>query len=229
MSYPMVVPDRQRPPVVTAAGYLLYLVAGLLAVNIIVSIATFSTSLDWVDTHYANDVNHDVYVTAAKIGVAAGIGIDVVLVALFVVLAIFDLRGRNGMRITTWVIAGLGALCLGCGTFGNLTGTAFQQSASGSRQATINVRDILPGWAVNVSTTSSVISMVALIMVIILLATPASNAFFRPPAMMIMYPGYPGYQAGGIYPVSGYPVEPPYPTYPQFPPGPPPGGSVPPA
>lgn len=45
MNYPMGVgPARRRPSLVTVAGYLLYLVAGLLAINVVAWAATFSTA-----------------------------------------------------------------------------------------------------------------------------------------------------------------------------------------
>jgi hypothetical protein len=228
----MVVPDRQRPSVVTTAAYLLYLVAGLLAVNVIIAVATFSKSVDAIDALYVGNLQHDNVVTAAKIAIGVSIGIEVVLVALMILLAAFNLRGSNGMRITTWVIGGLDALCLGCGLFGNLSVSTFSENSVGTGQNRVNLRDVLPTWAKDLSLTVQVISILALIVVIILLATTPANAFFRKTPPMVMYPGYPGYQGypgypgGGVYPVSGAQADPPYPTYPGYPQNPP-GGPTP--
>jgi hypothetical protein len=227
MNYPMVVgPARQRPPAVTVAGYLLYLVAVLLAIDVVASAAVFSTAIHGVDISYAGDPNHDAAVTAAKVAIGLSIAINALLIPLVVVLAIFDVRGRNGMRITTWVIAGLGVLCLGCGSFGNVTGSAFQRNGSNNERATVNINDIVPSWAKDASMALTIVSLLALIAVIILLALPASNTFFRKTPTTMMYVGYPGYPVGGAYP-----AEPGYPTYPahtQHPTDPPTGGPMPP-
>ena len=65
--------------------------------------------------------------------------------------------------------------------------------------------------------------MVALVAVIILLATSESNAYFRRTPPMMMYAG------GSVYPISSTYPDPPYPTYPQQYGGPPPSGPTPPA
>lgn len=221
MSYPVAIPDRPRPTAVTAAGGLLYLVAALQAVSLIVSLATISTVINYLDTTYASYPNHNTIMTAGKVGVAVGIVLALAQIVLYIVLAVFDLRGRHGMRVATWVVASLGALCLGCGTFGNITGSAFQSGATGSQQATVNVRNLMPAWAVDTSTTVTVISMAALVAVIILLATSESNTYFRRTPPMMMYAG------GSVYPISGTHPGPPYPTYPQQYGGPPPNGPTP--
>jgi len=208
MAYSMVGADRRRPAVVTAAGYLLYVVAGLQAAGTVVGIVTAPGVLDTLDARYATDPDHDVVMTAAKLSLGISIGINVLLTAVLFVLAIFNLRGRNGMRVTTWVIGGLGALCLGCATVGSVTGSAYQQNATGSHAAKINVNDVLPRWAEATSLTLGIASLLGLAVAIILLAMPASNDFFRKPRMGLDM-GYPGYPPLGVYPTSG--VRPPDP------------------
>jgi hypothetical protein len=213
MSYPLApTPPRPRPGIVTVAGYLLYLVAALLVISMIVSLATVSKALSYVRATYASDTNEHDLVTATKVGIGFSVVLDVVLIVLVVLLGLFNLRGRNGMRITTWVIAGLGVLCLGCGAFGNVTGSALPKSDGSSQNTTVNIRDVVPGWAKATGITIDVISVLSLIAVIILLALPASNAFFRKTPLAMT--GYPG----GYGPVPGYPQAPgfgPNPGYPQ--------------
>ncbi|HEY1489255.1 MAG TPA: hypothetical protein VGF84_24330 [Micromonosporaceae bacterium] len=215
MGYPIADAPRQRPSAVTAAGYLLYLVAGLLVVNIIVSLTTISNALDFIRRTYAADPNQHTILTAAKIGIGFGIAVDIILVALVVVLAVFDLRGRNGMRITTWVIAGLGVLCLGCGAFGNVTGSALKQNTGTGQTVTVDVKNVIPSWAKDASMAIDIISTLALIAVIILLALPASNAFFKKPPQMVAYQG--GWAQPGYPPVPGYPPTQQDPAYPPIP------------
>ncbi|HEY2792770.1 MAG TPA: hypothetical protein VGJ28_10455, partial [Micromonosporaceae bacterium] len=103
MSYAMPAAPRQRPGVVTAAGYLLFGVAALVLVSIIVSASTYSKEVTQLKVLYADDPNLHNLLSAAKIGLVGGILVDVIAVALLVMLGIFNLRGSNGMRITTWV------------------------------------------------------------------------------------------------------------------------------
>jgi hypothetical protein len=210
MAYPMAGPPvpKQRPGVVTAAGYLLYLVAVLLLLNMVISASVLSSELTTLRAMYSLNGDSDTMASAVKVGFAAGLVLDVVIVLVVAMLGFFDLRGRNGMRITTWVLAGIGALCLGCGAAaGGATGSLFHDTASANGE-TISVADLIPTWAKDTETAIDVIAVLALILVIILLALPASNAFFSKAPLMMAYPG------GWVAPMQGYPQNPAYPTYP---------------
>jgi hypothetical protein len=82
----------------------------------------------------------------------------------------------------------------------------------------------LPGWYNPITTTLSVISLLALLGALILLALPASNPFFRKRTAAEEPP-----MPGGAYGQPSYPSYPDYPTYPPGePPLPPPPGTPPP-
>jgi hypothetical protein len=207
MGFPVAVSNtRGRPTVVTAAGSLLFAVAGLLVVDVIVSGATFSTAVHNVDTTYAGQPTHDNIVATAELGIGFAMAFNVVLAVLFGVLAVFDLRGNNGMRITTWAVGGVGMLCLGC-SFGNVTASTFQQNGTTSQAAAVKIRNVVPAWAGYTEVVVNITALLALVIVIILLALPASNAFFRKTPPMTV--GYPGYPTG-----SAYPIDPAYQPYP---------------
>ncbi|MBB4748005.1 hypothetical protein [Actinoplanes lobatus] len=170
-----------------------------------------------------------------------------------VVLAIFNNRGKNGARITTWVIAGLGLCCNSLGLGSSVADTAVGGNVPSTEQAQIeaDVAAAMPGWYDAISLVTSVITVLALLGAVILLALPQSNAFFRRPvawnpAMPFgpypslpgqpgfpVQPGYPhqaGYQPQpGFYPQPTYPpaqppvfpVQPTYPGAPTYPPPPP--------
>jgi hypothetical protein len=194
--------------VVTAAGYLLYALAALQLLLTIVSLSTASHAIDTIDDIYARDgiSNGD---TVAKASIYVSAVVEVLIVALFVILAVFVLRGKNAMRITTWVVAGLGVLCTLCGVAGNGVATTMSNQQNGvSNQDTAALKDAVPGWARGTTLTVDVLVLVALIAVIILLTLSASNAYFRKPAptMMVGYPAYPGYPP--VFPQAGAPGSP---------------------
>jgi len=222
--YNPVVPagPRPRPGVVTMSGYLLYAVAALLTVNVLISLATLSKALDAVRAAVGN-TDAD-FSNAFKVGEVIGAVIDLGIVVLFVLLGLFVLRGKNGMRITTWVVAGLGTLCSLC----SVAGSGISQSMANSKNSSLSdsqisaIKDAVPGWARATSIVVYLLIAIALIAVIIMLAMPAANEFFRKPNLMAM-PGYgaPGYGAPGYgapaYPTYGqppYPAGPPQPPYP---------------
>lgn len=95
------------------------------------------------------------------------------------ILAFFVLRGSNGARITTWVISGLMLLCSigGVGIMAligasSVDGVDFAEATEAGLAA-------VPSWYNAFSTVSLVVSVLAYLLVIILLALPASNDYFR--------------------------------------------------
>jgi len=236
----MAVAPKQRPVQVTIAGFLLFVVATLLAVGAAVSAATLGKAVDVARSGYSDIYDADLAAAATRITVGISISIQILLLIMLTLLGLFVLRGNNGMRITTWVIGGLGALCLGCTAIGS-TGSAFDNTNGTDDGVSIDVNSAVPGWARGTNIAITVISVLALIVVIILLALPRSNDFFRRPMLPTMgymggYVGYGpqmpyGYQPvpPGPYPVpppAGYAGQPPYgavpfdPTTPGYP-GPP--------
>lgn len=96
---------------------------------------------------------------ATDIAVALGIGVALVLLAL----AVLTLRGSNAARVATGVLAGpyLGwALC----------GIAVDAGVVG----------FYPGWVRVVLLVAQITAAVLYVAVVVLLALPPSNAFFRP-------------------------------------------------
>jgi hypothetical protein len=143
------------------------------------------------------------------------VGYQVIAVAVlvfFVFLAIAILRGRNWARITTFVLAGLGALCCTCSGLSVLGGglNAQSQTLQGGAQ------DIYPGWYQVTDGIVQAVVVLTLIAVIISLAVKPSGEFFaavsgknrNQPVPGYPQSGPPGYgypPAGGGYPGgSGY-------------------------
>jgi hypothetical protein len=119
------------------------------------------------------------------------------------------------------VLAGISVLCFGCGAIG----TAGSGVLSGMQRNNVNGVDAqeasrqisaaTPGWEKALGFTTLGINLIAAILVIVLLALPAANAFFsrtrqvaEPPIPGLAYPPVPGSEPG--YP--SVPGNPPPPT-----------------
>jgi hypothetical protein len=200
----------------------LFVIAALIIVNVIVAIATYPRIMRVAREVYPGLANGQDLITALRVALIVVIIVDILFAGLFVLLGVFDRRGVNGMRITTWVIGGLGVLCLGAGL--GTSGVSSTVSSGGDpqqREAARRITDATAGAPHAVTVVVDVVGLLALITVIILLAMPASNEFFKSRKQTMVTPGYP---ADPAYPA--YPTYPSYPTYPQA--GPQPGAAPPP-
>jgi len=164
--------------------------------------------------------------------IAAGVQVFFTIVAVVfllvavgeVVLGLLDLRGSNVARIISWVFNGLVVLCFGCfGALslgrGNPTVTTGTRNPDGVDTATFNkaVEDAFPSWSGPAFGTLIALAVIAALISIILLALPASNAFFRrgrggPDTGMteLAYPTVPGYPPVPVAPPPA-PATPPAP------------------
>lgn len=216
----------RRPGAVTAASYLLFLVAVVIVIDAIIGIATASAVKDATLKAYqsAGITNADSLSAGVTGGIIVFSVVYILLAAGLVVLGALDLRGKNPARIVTWVLAGIGVLCFCFASVGNLASGAILNStptsANGTSAADIqkSLNDALPGWLHPAQTALAIVNLLALILVIILLALPASNRFFRKapvapaPTIDPGYPPYPGQQPPYPQPPAGN--DPPYPGQP---------------
>ena len=172
-----------RPGAVTVACVLMMVLPVLSLINFIVSIAASSAMKDNLRTLYLNaGISQDSADTALSgAGVSSGYtGVPLLIGAIIIgVLAIFNLRGVNGTRIATWVLLGLGiagGLCGGI-ALGGLQATL--SSLSSVNQRTVSVDSIVPGWYYGWGYLNVVVTIALDATVIVLLARPAANAYFR--------------------------------------------------
>ncbi|MFI6227248.1 hypothetical protein ACIBCR_07985 [Micromonospora echinospora] len=220
-------PARVRPGSVTISSYLLILVAVIQVINLILTLATLGETRRVLEDAYRDSsVNGMDAVADFATVVAVGAGIVTLLLAVgLVVLAVLNNRGKNGARITTWVVGGILLCCSGgtliSGAAGSVSGPVGGSSADMPSQEEIarRLEEALPSWYYPVSTLANVVAVLALIAALVLLALPASNQFFRKqqPAWEPPVPGaYPGYPSSGTpgYPPQGQPGYPPAPGYP---------------
>jgi NADH:ubiquinone oxidoreductase subunit 6 (subunit J) len=205
---------------VSVSSYLLYATAALSLIGSLISLSTIGTM---------SGVYRDAYSgTAAEgtesiilIAAVGGVVINVLFAAGLAILGVFNSRGRQGARITTWVLGGITLCCSGIGLAGTAATSALETSGRTGGPSAREVQDrlaaALPSWYGPTTTTLSVLMLLALLGALILLALPPSNAYFRTrrqqggwdPSMP--YPGYP--YPGQPYPGS-YPGQQPYPGQP---------------
>jgi hypothetical protein len=208
---------KVRPAVVTAAGYLLFLAAVVLIINGLLPLASLSKVVDATRKAYANSTNPTPDTVASFTQAFAIITVVVTILfgVLFFILGSLDLRGKQAGRILSWVFGGLGVLCAGCGlgSAGLSSRMTTNTNANGVdvKAATDQINAARPSWLTPVSTTLSVIILLSLIAVIVLLATPPSNAYFRKeqPAFDPAFPNMPYPPPPGSGP--GSPGSSPYP------------------
>ena len=217
-------PARQRPSVVTISSYLLFLFLACQVISLILTLSTLGKSRDVLRDAYAGSTAEGAD-QVADVFFAFGLGSSILVLLLAVVLgvlAIFNNQGRNAARITTWIVGGIMVCCVGgtllTGVAGNFTTTG---DTSGDMPSGEEIQrrldEALPSWITPVSVLLGVVSLLALLAALILLALPKANEFFRkpavgwePPTPGTSYPGYP--QASGQ---PGYPQAPGQPGYPQ--------------
>lgn len=218
MSYE--IPQQRRPGAVTAAAYLLFLVAVLIVVDAVISIVTAGAVADATRKAYES-AGLPTTQTGFTQATAIFGGVFYLLLAVGLgVLGVLDLRGKNPARIVTWVVGGLGVLCFCLGAVGSAVGgsllSGLPKARNGVSAADLakQIQDAQPSWLQPTQTTLAIINLLALILVIILLALPASNAYFRRPAAPTVDPGVPTYPPPyGQPPQYGQPPAPGQPPY----------------
>ncbi|WP_446217715.1 hypothetical protein [Micromonospora sp. IBHARD004] len=223
-------PTRARPGLVTISSWLLILFAVIQVVNLILTISTIGTVRDVLRDAYRGTAAEQ----AGDFAYAFGIGLAALTLLLavgMVVLALLNNRGKNGARITTWVLGGILICCTGGSlvnnAVGGLTGGGNTGDMPSGEEIQRRLEDALPSWYGPVTTLLGVLGLLALLAALIMLALPKANEFFRkpqqawePPLPGAPYPGqpYPGGQPG-YPPAPAHPAEP-GPWQPPAPPAP---------
>ena len=216
--YPGTPAPPARPTVVTVSSYLLYLSAAASIISALLSLATIGTMRRVYGDAYADTAGAGTESIIVAVSVVAVV-INILFAAGLAILAIYNNRGRQPARITTWVLGGFFLCCNGFGLLGNAATSGMNLDAgntSGPSASEVESRlsDEMPAWFTPITTLLTVVIVLALLAAVILLALPAANAYFRKPQVawdpLNPYPGYPGQPQ--VYP--GYPSQSPYPTYP---------------
>jgi hypothetical protein len=245
--YPPAPAERPRPTTVTVSSYLLFAVAAIQLISAVVEFSQVGTMSRVLKDAYAGTAAAGAESVVSVVSVISAV-IAILFAAGLAILAIFNNRGKQGARVTTWVIGGLAVCCNGAGVLGNAATRSLSldsgtSSGPSSAEVERQLNAALPGWYNGLTVTFAVLALICLLGAIVLLALPASNAFFRAapagfdPAYGVQ-PGYPPYPAPYGGPPPGQygqpaPGQPPYgqpapgqPPYGQPAPGQPPYGQL---
>ncbi|HEX8343144.1 MAG TPA: hypothetical protein VF657_00165, partial [Actinoplanes sp.] len=114
---------RPRPTAVTVSSYLLYAVAAVTLLNAVLALSFVGRTADVYRDAYAGSpaAGTEGLIVAASVITAV---VYVLFAVGLVVLALFNNRGRNPARITTWVVGGISLCCSGLVLGGNaMTGS----------------------------------------------------------------------------------------------------------
>jgi hypothetical protein len=126
--------------------------------------------------------------TTIKVTVGVTLVFELIVTVGLMLLAVGNLRGRNGTRITTFVVSGLFLLCAVCGSIGN-AGVAASMTGQGESQTQLT-QQLYPSWYIPATIALDVVLTLLYVGIIILLAVPASNRFFKKQPAPVGMPGY---------------------------------------
>jgi len=219
-----------RPATVTFSSLLLFSVAGLQLIGLIVGISIAGKIGDALKPLYANVEGGEAVSTFASIGTVIGLAIGLLGAITLAILAIFNNKGKNGSRITTWILGGISACCCAGGVVSNAASGGMNfgskpQVGPSQDEVKAAIEAHLPSWYTPVNYTLTGLALIALVTALVLLALPPSNLFFKGAAAQPAFvpppgypqsgqpgtPGYPQHGAPGHLPAPGYPQSPGYP------------------
>jgi hypothetical protein len=187
---------RRRPAVVTAAVWLLYVVALCQVVYALVVVSQLGPTRDAFTNVFAGTQLEGSEDTMVAITAATAVGRSLLFAIGYVVLAVLDGRGKNPARIVTWVAAGLSICCSGA----DLVSSAISATSLGgnggnggptNQQIQQALTAALPGWYQPVLSTTNLIAVAAVVTAVVLLALPIANGFFRKPQPPVWQPSVP--------------------------------------
>ena len=171
-----------RPPTVTFAAGLLWLMAG---VGLIYAIATLAIVPGTISRfrdvtggplqRFGSDTDPEYYVAVVWLGAAIALALAVIAFALFVVVGLSLRRGSNAARIATLVVCVLGVLG---GAAGVLTVAAQRSGESAPLSLGAQLSDAYPGGWIGANAGLSIAQILGYVLVGILVLT-APRAFFR--------------------------------------------------
>jgi hypothetical protein len=214
-------PTKVRPAAVSTAVWLMWAIVALNVISIALSFVPLPELDRALDEFYAQnpEFRDDAVMAIGEIG---ALSLTVVMAGAFAVLAIFVGRGSQPARITTWVVGGIVALCQLCGLGSSLATPALLESMPTGEDPAADlaleqarlVARATPVWYTVVSNAILILSLVAILLVIILLAVPKANEYFRKEEEVWVPPtgsggGFPQYPPPAIPQNPGTPPAPP--------------------
>ncbi|MFC7245485.1 hypothetical protein ACFQO7_23670 [Catellatospora aurea] len=188
-----------RPATVSVSALLLYVISAILLLSAAISVYTFASMPEGLIEDIYRDAGMDAGLAESTASIAmvtayVTAALYVALAVFFVVLGMFVNKGKQWARITTWVLTGIGLCCIGFGLVFQGLGSGLGSSSAGGidqKEVTDRLAEVAPDWSVLVGTVLNVVLLLSMLGVIIMLALPPSNAYFRKPAPEWTPPAYP--------------------------------------
>src|SRR2546429_2538260 len=172
---------KPRPTVVTAAAALSFLIAVLAVVNVVLSLTTMSGYADKFKSealkHGAAADQVDQAVKFTNGFTLGGLALGLAFAVALVVLGMQVLRGKQGARIGTWVVAGLVLLCGVCILAGSAIGSGMGGGDASQKAISDAAIAAQPGWYGAWTTVAGIVDLLGAVAIIVLLALPAANAY----------------------------------------------------
>jgi len=179
-------PARPRPATVTAAAAIMIFMGLAGLVNAVVGLAAIGGVVDrFRDAAQATGASESDIDGMARLAwgtVIAAAVLAVLFAALLIALGVGNLRGRNGARIATWIVSGLGLFCGCCGLLAVISQSALSWNISTDNRTedlTQALTDAYPGWWIGLNGVVSAAQALGYLVVALLLALPASHPYFR--------------------------------------------------
>ncbi|WP_051704242.1 hypothetical protein [Glycomyces sp. NRRL B-16210] len=149
-------------------------------------------------------------------------GVYLVFAVFYIVLALLNNRGARPARILSWILSGIALACCGIGGLIGQAGSTMTATIDDTQyqdEMTKAIEDATPSWVSALDWITIIAFIAGSLVIIILLAVPASNEFFRKGEPAGPYPGQSPYGQQPGQPPHGQ--QPPYGQQPPPPPGPP--------
>jgi hypothetical protein len=190
---------KTRPTVVTAAVWIQFATAALLIVSALASLTTVDAVVDATMRAMESDpsladagTDISTFEDFIRIGAYVGVAAYVVFAVFYVVLGLLNNRGNRPGRVLSWILSGIALFCCG---LGQLIGLGMQGMTAGSGSEQYNdemmqaIEEATPMWATVLEWVALFMLIAGSLAIIILLAMPAANEFFRKDeAPMGLYP-----------------------------------------
>ncbi|MCG5450850.1 MULTISPECIES: hypothetical protein [Micromonospora] len=185
MSYPESAPARRPAAVLSAAAVLLVMAVAALAyavVDLVVLGGTVDAFRSAARDTAASPEQIDDVVTLLRASAVLSAVVAVLSTPLLAGLALGLLAGRNGVRVATWVVSGLGLLA-GCCSVAVVVGERAAPLQLGSGEQSLAellglLGDAYPSWWIPLNAGLSVAQGLGYLVVATLLALPAANSWF---------------------------------------------------
>ncbi|WP_432833392.1 hypothetical protein [Dactylosporangium sp. CA-092794] len=203
---------RARPTTVSLAVGLLFAAAALEVIQVVLTLVYAGKisegtkkALEGTSTSSTN--------AGTAVGSTVAVIFGFVIIAILLLLGYLVSRGNQVGRILTWVFGGIALCCSAVGLGSTLFASAVWDSARKNDPSLPTwdryqelVYSEVPGWYQPLTTVLSILTILAILVPIILLALPSSHPYFRKPQQE-WEPPVPG--AGGPgYPGGGFPGQP---------------------